>query len=60
MSNLYSDDELCYLQTVDCLHLLHRFFSFPFNVVLSLTYNRCTNTCSKTRQRFIIMKVLYG
>ena len=45
MSNLCSKGELWYLQTVDCLHLLYHFFSFPFNVLcFLLTYNRYTNT----------------
>jgi hypothetical protein len=49
MSNLYSDGELCYLPM---LIVFIVFLSFPFNVVLCLTYNRCTHTCSKTASMF--------
>jgi len=41
---------------VDCLHLLHHFFLFPFNVVLYLTYNRCTHTCTKIAPMFYYHK----
>jgi hypothetical protein len=57
MSNLYSvESELCYLPM---LIVFIVFLSFPFNVVLYLTYNRCmhTYTCSKTAS---MMRIMYG